>query len=84
MVIAENHPLSRIPLTKTLPFMKMFRLCMKKPKKDFRYALRKALLQKLDIKMSKTDRMLEVDPFLRLGKFRVVNEYRFWYEFIFR
>jgi hypothetical protein len=45
---------------------------MKKPKRDFRYALRKSLLNKLDIKMSKTDRMLDSDPFLRLGKRKLV------------
>lgn len=40
---------------------------MKKPKKDFRLAMRKALLKKMDMKMPKTDMKLEEDPFLRLG-----------------
>jgi hypothetical protein len=40
---------------------------MKKQKKDFRLSLRKALLKKMDMRMPKSDMMLEEDPFLRLG-----------------
>lgn len=40
---------------------------MKKPKKDFRLALKKSLLNKLNMKMSKTEEQLEDDPFLLLG-----------------
>jgi hypothetical protein len=56
---------------------------MRKPKRDFRYALRKSLLQKMDIKMPKTDFKLEEDPFLRLGEidlFLYILLYRVWHE----
>lgn len=68
MTIDTNHPLARIPLMKALPYLRLFSCCLRKPKKDFRYALRKALLKKLDIPRPKTDDLLEADPFLRLGK----------------
>lgn len=35
--------------------MRFFKCLVKKPKKDFRLALRKALLKKMDMKMPKTD-----------------------------
>ena len=57
--IDENHPLSRIPLDKALPYLRFFRFCMKKQKKDFRVSLRKALLKKMDMRMPKSDLMLE-------------------------
>ena len=57
--IAQNHPLSRIPLLKALPYLRLFSLCMKKPKKDFRLALRKSLLKKMDMRMPKSDIQLE-------------------------
>lgn len=40
---------------------------MRKPKKDFRLALRKSLLKKMDMTMPKSERMLLKDPYLRLG-----------------
>lgn len=52
---------------KALPYLRVCLFC-RKQKKDFRYALRKSLLKKMDIKMPKTDVKLEEDPFLRLGK----------------
>ena len=64
--ISNNHPLSRIPVDKALPYLRLLKCC-KKDKKDFRNALRKSLLKKMDIKMTKTDLQLEQDPFLRLG-----------------
>lgn len=71
MQIDNNHPLARIPLVKALPYLRFCSCCLKKPKKDFRYALRKALLKKLDIPRPKTDDLLEEDPFLRLGKYKI-------------
>jgi hypothetical protein len=67
MTIANNHPLSRIPLVKALPYLSVCRCCMRKQKKDFRYALMRSLLKKMQIKMPKTDVKLEEDPYLRLG-----------------
>ena len=61
--------MARIPLLKALPYLAMCRCCLKKPKKDFRLAMRKALLKKMEMRMPKTDIKLEEDPFLRLGKF---------------
>lgn len=40
---------------------------MRKPKKDFRLALKKSLLKKMEIKVPKSDIQLEKDPFLQLG-----------------
>jgi len=74
MTIANNHPLSRIPLLKALPYLKYCKCCLKKPKKDFRLALKKSLLQKMDMKMPKTDIKLEEDPFLRLGKSKIFSK----------
>ena len=67
-IIAKNHPLSRTPLLKVLPVLYYCRCRLKKPKKDFYLALRKSLLQKMEIKMPKNDLKLEQDPFLMLGK----------------
>jgi len=60
--------LARIPLLKALPYLNICRCCLRKPKKDFRLALKKSLLKKMDMKMPKTDMKLEEDPFLRLGR----------------
>jgi hypothetical protein len=72
MTIDKNHPLSRIPLTKALPYLRFVTCCLRKNKPDFRLALRKSLLKKMDLKMPKSDIQLEEDPYLRLGK---VNEF---------
>lgn len=40
--------------------------CMKR-KPNFKYSLRKTFLEELDLKMSKTERMVTEDPFLMLG-----------------
>lgn len=53
--------------------MSIFTCCMKKPKKNFKIALKKAIRHKLDIKMPQSELMIEEDPFLRLGKFVVLN-----------
>ena len=53
-LIANNHPLSRIPWDKAVPYLKMCTCCLKK-KKDFRNALRRSLLKKMEIKMPKTE-----------------------------
>lgn len=45
---------------------KLFRAC-RKQKKDFKYELRKAILNELDIKMPKTDHAIAEEPFLLLG-----------------
>lgn len=66
--IRQNHPLSDIPLLKALPYLSMVKCCLKKPKKNFRNALRRSLLKRLEIKMPKSDIKLEEDPYLLLGK----------------
>lgn len=80
-------------MLKALPMLRFVKCCLKKPKKDFRLALRKSLLKKMDMKMPKTDIQLENDPFLRLGKKDTIliltdhlNPYffRFWNECLFR
>lgn len=80
---------------KALPYLRYFTCCLKKPKKDFRLALRKALLKKMDLRMPKSDIQLEEDPFLRLGtsfsskkSFHLIFgdahlSYRIWYGCLF-
>jgi hypothetical protein len=45
----------------------MFSCCLRKAKPDFRAALKKALLNKMELRITKSDIQLEDDPFLRLG-----------------
>jgi len=59
--------LARIPLLKALPYLRFVKCCLRKPKKDFKLALRKSLLKKMDMRMPKNDMKLEEDPYLRLG-----------------
>ena len=48
-----------------VPFLS---LCVKKKKrKNFEFALKRALLYQLDLKISKSDEQLQEDPFLVLG-----------------
>ncbi len=69
MTIEKNHPLSRIPLIKSLPYLHYCRCCLRKHKPDFRIALKKSLLMKMEMKVPKSDILLEQDPYLRLGIF---------------
>lgn len=55
ITIDLNHPLSRIPLIKALPYLEYFKCCFGKPKKDFRLAVKKALLRKMDMKIPKSE-----------------------------
>ena len=50
-----------------LTFLKPFRKCRKARKPDFRYALRKTLLEEMQIRMPKSETQLNNEPFLRLG-----------------
>jgi len=66
-LIDDNHPLDRTPLLKALPYLKIFQCCLGRPKKDFRRSMRKAILQKMGMKVPKSDLKLQEDPFLLLG-----------------
>ena len=59
-------------ITQVLPFMKHFKSskCVGEKKKSYKFGLKGALRKKMGLKMPKTDRAIEDDPFLRLGKFR--------------
>jgi hypothetical protein len=68
MDIEDMHPMRRnAKIDMILPFLKPFRHCRKKPKPDFRYALRKTLLEEMEIKIPKTEIELIKEPFLMLG-----------------
>ena len=44
-----------------------FKYCFSKPKPNFKNALKKAIRHRMDIKVPKSDREIEEDPFLQLG-----------------
>ena len=52
---------------KVLPYLKVCSCLFKKPKKSFRKGLQIALLNKLGMKMSKSEQKIEDDPFLLVG-----------------
>ncbi len=67
MDIEDIHPLrQKAKLDHVIPPLQIFRRC-RKPKPDFRHALRKTLLEEMKIKMPKSEAQLIQDPFLILG-----------------
>jgi hypothetical protein len=59
MDVEDLHPMRRsAKLDDVLTFLKPFRVCKKKPKPDFRYALRKTLLEEMQIRMPKSEAQL--------------------------
>jgi hypothetical protein len=68
MDVEDLHPMRRrAKLDMILPFLKPFRHCRKTPKPDFRHALRKTLLEEMEIKIPKSEIELIKEPFLMLG-----------------
>jgi hypothetical protein len=68
MDVEDLHPMRRsAKLDDILIFLKPFRKCRKPRKPDFRYALRKTLLEEMQIRMPKSETLLIKEPFLRLG-----------------
>lgn len=68
MDVEDLHPMRRsAKMDDILTFMKPFRKCRKARKPDFRYALRKTLLEEMQIRMPKSETQLNNEPFLRLG-----------------
>ena len=68
MDVEDLHPMRRsAKMDDILPFLKPFRKCRKARKPDFRYALRKTLLEEMQIRMPKSETQLQNEPFLRLG-----------------
>jgi hypothetical protein len=68
MDVEDLHPMRRsAKLDDILPFLKPFRKCRKARKPDFRYALRKTLLEEMQIRMPKSETQLQKEPFLMLG-----------------
>jgi hypothetical protein len=68
MDIEDLHPMRRsAKMDMILPFLKPFKMCRKKPKPDFRHALRKTLLEEMEIKIPKSETQLIKEPFLMLG-----------------
>ena len=67
-LIDQIHKLKGTPIEKTWPFLQyMCCCCFKKRKPRFDYALKRAIRNKLDIKVNKSDELIEEDPFLLLG-----------------
>ena len=68
MDVEDLHPMRRSAnLDDILTFLKPFRKCRKPRKPDFRYALRKTLLEEMQIRLPKSETQLINEPFLRLG-----------------
>ena len=56
MDIEDLHPMRRsAKMDMILPFLKPFKWCRRKPKPDFRHALRKTLLEEMEIKIPKSE-----------------------------
>ena len=67
MDIEDLHPLrDRAKFDNILPSLRFLRKC-KKRKPDFKHALRKTLLEEMNIKMPKSEAQIIDDPFLILG-----------------
>ena len=67
MDIEDLHPLrDRAKVDHILPSLSCLRKCKKK-KPDFKHALRKTLLEEMQIKMPKSESQIIEDPFLILG-----------------
>jgi len=66
MDIQDTHPLRQLAeIQHVVPCVS---LCIKKKKKkNFEFALKRALLYQLDLKIPKSDEMIQDDPFLVLG-----------------
>lgn len=59
--------MKEVHISKAWPFAIHCRLCCPKKKPSFKLALKKSLLNKLDMKIPKSDIAIENDPFLLLG-----------------
>lgn len=67
MDIEDLHPLrDRAKFDNILPALSFLRKCRKR-KPDFKHALRKTLLEEMNIKMPKSESQIIDDPFLILG-----------------
>jgi hypothetical protein len=88
-MILKKHPLKDIPLVKVWPWLEIFFCCrVAKQKKNFRIALKKALLKKLDLEIAQSDHDFEKDPLLVLGNLSFIfmsnSTYRFRNERLFQ
>lgn len=67
-LIEQQHKLRQTPLGVVWPFLNYTCCClMKKRQKRFDLALKRSLRRRLALHNSKTDQLLEEDPFLMLG-----------------
>jgi len=65
-LIAKKRPMKEIHISKVWPWFKHCKCCCR-PKPNFKLALKKSLLNKLDMKIPKSDMALDEDPFLQVG-----------------
>ena len=67
-LLEKRHQLRDIHIEVVWPFLKYLCFCLfRKRKPSFKLGLKRGLRQRLGIKVSKSDRLLEEDPYLRLG-----------------
>lgn len=60
-----KRPMTNVHISKVWPWFK--HCSCRKQKPNFKLALKKSLLNKLDMKIPKSDMALEEDPFLQVG-----------------
>jgi len=66
MDIEDTHPLrERVDIAELAP--KFLSGCFEKKKKNFKSALRRAMLEDIGIKIPKSENEIDADPFLILG-----------------
>ena len=65
--IEQRHGLLDTDIMVVWPFWKYIFCCRKQKPKQFKLALKHSIRKKLDIKISKIDKLIERDPYLLLG-----------------
>lgn len=67
-MIDNRHKMKSTPMRVTWPFLNYMCCClMKKKKKNFNLALKRAIRNKLGLKVPKSDERIDANPFLLLG-----------------
>ena len=66
-LIDKKHPLRKLPLVVVWPWLRFVCCCISKRKKNFKFALKKAIRSKLDEPLSRHEIELQQDPMLKLG-----------------
>ena len=67
-LIEARHQLRETPLAVALPYLKQISCCcLRKQKRSFKNGLKRALRHRMDMKVSKSEILIEENPYLLLG-----------------